>query len=275
MHLKQGDPKPHFNANRLTLIGFRFCPYVDRVRLTLSYHKVEYDLVNISLSSKPDWFLEMYPTGKVPLLLLENGKQLPESDVIMRHIDSVYGSNVLLSRCGVEGFEKAIELAAQISRPQYMIVFGHKASPEDISLYQEACSKIDSVIKGPFFTGSDLSLADLLLFPHLHRFEIVIGRINGKEPEAIHELDANDELRNKWPKLIGFLDIMRKQKFVADVTISCQLHARYAAAINLGNSSVLFRSINKCAHVVTTIHNLSPADSIIRLLKISMYEIKK
>ncbi|CAH8608136.1 unnamed protein product [Heterobilharzia americana] len=22
MHLKQGDPKPHFNANRLTLIGF-------------------------------------------------------------------------------------------------------------------------------------------------------------------------------------------------------------------------------------------------------------
>nr|CAH8860355.1 unnamed protein product [Trichobilharzia regenti] len=179
MHLKQGDPKPEFRSDRLTLIGYRFCPYVDRVKLVLGYHKIDYDLVNISLTSKPDWFLELYPAGKVPLLL-EKGKQLSESDVLMRHIDSVYGSGVLLSHCGEELFEKAKEIMQTITGPTYMLLSSPQISDGDVAHYWEACSKLNDAIKGPYFAGHDLSLADLLIFPHLQRFETIVGRINAK-----------------------------------------------------------------------------------------------
>ncbi|KAH8858594.1 Glutathione S-transferase omega-1 isoform 1 [Schistosoma japonicum] len=234
MHLKRSDPKPPIDPNRLTLIGFRFCPYVDRVKLVLSYYKVDYDLINISLISKPDWFLEMYPTGKVPLLLLQNGQKLPESDIIMRYIDKIYGSEALLSHCGVGEFEKAKELVNQISRSTYMIISVPEINPCDISHYRQACSQINEAIKGPYFTGSNISLADLIVFPHLHRLETIMGRIHGKKPEEIKELNTNDELCKEWPKLTAFLNIMREQTFVADVTIPCRIHAEYAATVASG-----------------------------------------
>ncbi|KAH8858601.1 Pyrimidodiazepine synthase [Schistosoma japonicum] len=168
MHLKRSDPKPPIDPNRLTLIGFRFCPYVDRVKLVLSYYKVDYDLINISLISKPDWFLEMYPTGKVPLLLLQNGQKLPESDIIMRYIDKIYGSEALLSHCGVGEFEKAKELVNQISRSTYMIISVPEINPCDISHYRQACSQINEAIKGPYFTGNSFIYK---------MFEVIVSKV--------------------------------------------------------------------------------------------------
>ncbi|CAH8595312.1 unnamed protein product [Schistosoma bovis] len=237
MHLKRNDPKPLIDPNRLTLIGFRFCPYVDRVRLILSYYKIDYDLINVSLASKPEWFLEMYPIGKVPLLLLPNEQKLPESDEIIRHIDKLYGSETLLSHCGIEEFEKAKELITGISRPSYMIMCVQEINLCDVSLYRAACNKINDAIKGPYFTGPELSLADLILFPHLHRFEVVMGRITGKKPEEINELNINDELRKEFPKLTEFLDTMRKQSFVIDVTIPYRIHVQYAASVLSGHAN--------------------------------------
>nr|CAH8860376.1 unnamed protein product [Trichobilharzia regenti] len=147
MHLKQGDPKPEFRSDRLTLIGYRFCPYVDRVKL--------------------------------------------------------------------------------ITGPTYMLLSSPQISDGDVAHYWEACSKLNDAIKGPYFAGHDLSLADLLIFPHLQRFETIVGRINGKDLNNIGELNGNDELRAKWPKLTGYLDAMRKKSFVAESVASCQLIARF------------------------------------------------
>lgn len=92
------------------------CNGYDVVTLSLSFpSQHSYDLINVSLASKPEWFLEMYPIGKVPLLLLPNEQKLPESDEIIRHIDKLYGSETLLSHCGIEEFEKAKELITGVS----------------------------------------------------------------------------------------------------------------------------------------------------------------
>ncbi|CAH8531894.1 unnamed protein product [Schistosoma turkestanicum] len=239
MHLKRNDPKPPIDPNRLTLIGFRFCPYVDRVRLALSYYKVDYDLINISLNSKPEWYLEMYPTGKVPLLLIPNEQKLPESDAILCYIDKSYGSGNLLTQCGMDQFEKAKELINYIARPTYMIMCVPEINLCDVSAYREACKKINDAIQGPYFTGNHLSLADFILFPHLHRFEAVMGRIKGKQPEEIDVISVKDDkgLREDFPKLITFLEIMRKQSYVADVTVPCRMHALYAASVLSGDNN--------------------------------------
>ncbi|VDO91128.1 unnamed protein product [Schistosoma curassoni] len=64
-----------------------------------------------------------------------------------------------------------------------------------------------------------------------------MGRITGKKPEEINELNINDELRKEFPKLTEFLDTMRKQSFVIDVTIPYRIHVQYAASVLSGHAN--------------------------------------
>lgn len=64
-----------------------------------------------------------------------------------------------------------------------------------------------------------------------------MGRITGKKPEEINELNINDELRKEFPKLTEFLDTMRKQSFVSDVTIPYRIHVQYAASVLSGHAN--------------------------------------
>jgi len=50
------------------LISFELCPYVQRSVMTLREKKVAYDIDYVDLSDRPDWFVELSPLGKVPVL---------------------------------------------------------------------------------------------------------------------------------------------------------------------------------------------------------------
>ena len=42
---------------------------------------IEYDCVNINLKDRPDWFYELNPLGKVPVIEMPDGKVLYESAI--------------------------------------------------------------------------------------------------------------------------------------------------------------------------------------------------
>ena len=42
---------------------------------------IDYELFNINFMDKPDWFFEMNPLGKAPVIELPNGKVLYESAI--------------------------------------------------------------------------------------------------------------------------------------------------------------------------------------------------
>ena len=42
---------------------------------------IEYDCVNINLKGRPDWFYELNPLGKVPVIEMPDGKVLYESAI--------------------------------------------------------------------------------------------------------------------------------------------------------------------------------------------------
>jgi len=54
-------------------------------------------VVNINLYSKPDWYYDKSPYGKVPALELENGEVLYESLIIADYLDEKYRAHVLHS----------------------------------------------------------------------------------------------------------------------------------------------------------------------------------
>lgn len=54
---------------------------LQRARLVLKAKGIEYDCVNINLKDRPDWFYELNPLGKVPVIEMPDGKVLYESAI--------------------------------------------------------------------------------------------------------------------------------------------------------------------------------------------------
>jgi glutathione S-transferase len=75
----------------LTLISHPLCPFVQRAAIVLLEKGVSFDRINVDLADKPDWFLALSPTGKVPVLKVsqEDGSDavLFESMVICEYLE--------------------------------------------------------------------------------------------------------------------------------------------------------------------------------------------
>ena len=71
------------------LISFKVCPFVQRSVILLKEKGVDYDIEFIDVYDPPAWFVELSPTGKVPVLQVGD-KVLFESAVISEYLDEVY-----------------------------------------------------------------------------------------------------------------------------------------------------------------------------------------
>lgn len=75
---------------RLTLVSFDLCPYVQRAVIVLAEKGVPFERIDIDLAAKPDWFLKLSPTGRVPLLKVGE-EVLFESAAIIEYLDETHG----------------------------------------------------------------------------------------------------------------------------------------------------------------------------------------
>jgi glutathione S-transferase len=74
------------------LIDAPRCPYCARVRIALAEKAIEHERVEVDLSDRPQWLLELNPpSGRVPVL-----DGLPESEVIMELLEELYPEPALL-----------------------------------------------------------------------------------------------------------------------------------------------------------------------------------
>ncbi|CAH8579064.1 unnamed protein product [Heterobilharzia americana] len=221
VHLKNGDSEPP----------------IDPSRLTLNFHKIDYDLILVSLNDKPDWLSKYSPLGKVPMLL-NQGDKLLESDLIMRFVDELRGEkSSLMSVCGPVAFQQAADLAQKFFNPGYSIMFQTTYNELDVVKFHEACFELNNSIKGKYFAGDQLSLADLILFPLLDHLEVISGVIHGVQPEKVHEfkLSESGDVASQWPTLLKYLNTLRQESFIADSRKSTNILAKYAASKRAGS----------------------------------------
>ncbi|KAL5104222.1 Glutathione S-transferase DHAR3 chloroplastic [Taenia crassiceps] len=210
LHLKQGDPEPVVNPDKFTLYDFKFCPFCQRVRYTLDYHRIPYDRVLVNLINKPDWFLRLHPESKVPLLRFR-GERLVESDLVMRFVDQFNGEpeTSLLRVCGEEAFRNSLSLSAELARPRFRVAYCLDASAADVDEFVAACGKIEAAIKQPYLCGDKVSLADLALVPFLNYWHYTMQRLT--------DLKANtkeEDIFTAFPKLHQYREMMLCQPYV-------------------------------------------------------------
>jgi glutathione S-transferase len=70
------------------LVSFKICPFAQRSSLLLKEKQVDFELAFINPDSPPEWFNELSPTGKVPVLDVD-GTAIFESSVIAEYLDEV------------------------------------------------------------------------------------------------------------------------------------------------------------------------------------------
>jgi glutathione S-transferase len=158
----------------LTLVSFDLCPYVQRAAIVLHEKGVPFERSDVDLTNKPDWFLKISPTGRVPLLKVGDDV-LFESAAIVEYLDETHGpalhpaDPVKKARhrawmefgSGVLGNIWALETTAD----QAVFDANVKALKEKFAKVEE---ELDD---GPFFAGENFSIVDAVFAPAFRYFD--------------------------------------------------------------------------------------------------------
>lgn len=161
----------------MKVVSFKVCPFVQRVTALLELKKAAYDIEYIDLSDKPQWFLDVSPHGQVPILILDDGRVLFESEAIVEYIDEAIGSPV----SSADLVQKAQDRAwSSLASKNYLVQCSAQRSPDKNTLV-ERCAELSKVFAkiekrlgdGPFFSGDSVGMADIAWIAILHRASII------------------------------------------------------------------------------------------------------
>jgi glutathione S-transferase len=160
----------------LELISFKLCPYVQRVVITLLHRQVEFRMTFIDLDAPPDWFHDVSPFGKVPLLRVDD-TVLFESAVINEFVDETAPGSMMpgtpLGRAVNRGWTEFAsaclgdhsDLAAAPDEPAFKRA--RQALVEKLERLEEVFGA------GPYFNGREPFLVDTAFAPLFMRLEIL------------------------------------------------------------------------------------------------------
>ncbi|NKB45706.1 MAG: hypothetical protein GKS03_15655 [Alphaproteobacteria bacterium] len=79
----------------IELFSFEACPFAQRTRMMMIEKGIDCALTEVDLHNKPDWWKELSPHGKVPLVR-HNGEIVYESRIINEYLEEVFPEPALL-----------------------------------------------------------------------------------------------------------------------------------------------------------------------------------
>jgi glutathione S-transferase len=166
----------------------RLCPFAARARLVLAEKQLTANEVEIDLWRKPDWFLQMSPHGKVPLLR-HDGRLVWESTVIAEYLEETFPAHPLLptqperraaARAWVNFADSRLyattgQLLHSFDRSMYVRLAAQLV--DDLHVLEEVAFTGQSDAS-PYVLGTEFSLADVALYPWFEQVA-VLERLRG------------------------------------------------------------------------------------------------
>ena len=177
----------------LHLISFKTCPFVQRAVITLKHKKIDFDITYIDLADPPDWFLEISPLEKVPVLKVDD-EILFESAVINEYLDEITGGELQPMDPLARAKNRAwIEFASNMLGNLYMMKMSKDAESYD-KYRNRLVGQLERVEKrlgdGPWFNGAEFSLADTAFAPLFRQDSVAEGRLSVIDPETMPRVNA-------------------------------------------------------------------------------------
>lgn len=189
---------------KIRLVSFKLCPFVQRSVITLLYKKIPYEITYINLEEPPEWFKEISPLGKVPVLSVDD-TPLFESAVINEYLNDLTGGDLLpndiLQKARCRGF---IELATEAT----FALIGLFRAPDEKTFMEKQTALTGylkhlevTLGKGPYFLDDTFSLVDTAWAPFFMRYELI-------SQLAAIDLIVDDSKINNWSdQLLSLEDV--------------------------------------------------------------------
>lgn len=147
--------------------------------------QVEFDVTYINLREKPDWFLEISPHGKVPVLKVGD-EVLFESNAIAEFLDEVVSPQLHpkdpIKRARnrawtdyVPDFAKGLS-GVYYTKSREELEAGLEAAPKVLQKLEDAIAA-ERGNDGPYFNGAEPCLVDAAYAPFFQRFMMVEERL--------------------------------------------------------------------------------------------------
>ncbi len=158
----------------LNLISFDACPFVQRAAILLEEQGREYEITYIDLRDKPDWFLDISPHGKVPVLRVD-GAPIFESAVILDYLDETAERGKLLPTDPVARAQQRMWItfiSGIMAKAWSLQAAGAEAGVRTLSAelkdqFRELLRNRPS--EGPYWAGERFSMVDAAIAPILQR----------------------------------------------------------------------------------------------------------
>lgn len=171
--------KRYNQKNSFHLIAYPLCPYVQRSVITLEEKSVPYRRTDIDLANKPEWFKQLSPMGKVPLLVVENSDVIFESTVICEYLDEITQNSLLPKDAMDKAYNRSWIEFANSSLNLVSKLYSVKTKSESEQVQKQLTKQFKQVNlefekkSGDYFNGEKFSLVDAAFAPLFRYFDVL------------------------------------------------------------------------------------------------------
>ncbi|KAF2842471.1 hypothetical protein M501DRAFT_1022452 [Patellaria atrata CBS 101060] len=232
--------KRHSAEEDLKLYGSCFCPFVQRVWISLEAKGIPYQYIEVDPYKKPQSLLDVNPRGLVPALR-HGDWGCYESTVLMEYLEDLnVGQSLLPSDAKGRAYSRL--WSDHINRhviPSFYRYLQEQDVNKQMDLAGELKTEISKLLDaavggGPFFLGSDVSFVDVQIAPWIIRLNRVLKPYRGwPDPEP----------DTRWAK---WVEAIEKNEHVQATTSTDDLYLdsyeRYAE--NRPDTSQLAKAVN-------------------------------
>ncbi len=184
------------------------CPFAQRTRMVLIEKDSLFNLTEIYLEHKPEWFEDISPYSKVPLIM-HKGQRIYESAIINEYLDEVFPEPRLMP------LDPAARAQARIwmhycDNYYLAAAWGLRGSGGDSEKQAAALAKMQDRLRfmeneglrklsdsGPYWLGAELSLVDIQFSPFFERFCVYEELWGAKIPdECTRLIEWRENIKN-------------------------------------------------------------------------------
>jgi glutathione S-transferase len=201
--------KRHSKEDPLKLFGGCFCPFVQRVWISLEHKGIPYQYIEVDPYKKPEALLAINPRGLIPAIKHGNWGCY-ESSVLMEYLEDLEQGPMLLPRDAK--FRATSRLwSDHINRhivPSFYRYLQEQDSQKQVEHATEFKTEITKLVDaadpiGPFFLGPQMTFVDVQIAPWVLRLRRVLKPYRGwPEPEPgsrwakwVEAIEGNEAIR--------------------------------------------------------------------------------
>jgi glutathione S-transferase len=191
-----------------------WCPYCQKVWLTLEEKKIPYRIEKINMScygDKPASFMKMQPGGQIPVATID-GKIYGQSNDIIYALEELFPDSKSLAPADRMKAQKLLRLERSFFSGWLSWLSGSERNKGNFLVVLQEVEDVLAAANGPFFMGKEVTMVDFQYAPFLERMAASILFFKGFMTRVPKGTKTDYPALNEWFDAMEQLDSYRLTK---------------------------------------------------------------